>query len=133
MKGPRLSTRTRTSLALRVWRSYARVRWNYHRVPLPKLVGQLGKGSAGAVEITPERLGKAVQKALTVRHPPRCLIASLVLYDMLRGDDKRPELVIGLPASPTDKDAHAWIELDGVDVGPPPGRGTHQALARYGA
>jgi hypothetical protein len=130
----RLSTRARAALALRVWRSYARVRWNLRRVPLPVLVARLGKGSAGSARIEPERLGKAVQKALTVRdHPPRCLIASLVLYDMVRGDDERAELVIGLPASPTDKDAHAWIEIDGVDVGPPPGRGTHEALARYGS
>ena len=42
-----------------------------------------------------------------------------------------PELVIGLPREPKDKDAHAWVELHGMDVGPPPGRGLHEELARY--
>jgi hypothetical protein len=65
-------------------------------------------------------------------HPPRCLSAALVLYDILRAADEPAELVIGLPESPTTKDAHAWIEIDGVDVGPPPGRGSHRELARYG-
>ena len=132
MMRSRLSPRERITLALHVWRSYARVRWNLNRTPLPELVSRLGKGEPSPVDLGPERLGRAVQKALTVRHhPPRCLIASLVLYDILRGGDRKPELVIGLPASPTTKDAHAWIEIDGVDVGPPPGRGKHQELARY--
>lgn len=41
-------------------------------------------------------------------------------------------LVIGLPEEPVDERAHAWVELEGRDVGPPPGRGNHVELARYG-
>jgi hypothetical protein len=42
------------------------------------------------------------------------------------------EVVIGLPQEPLDNKAHAWVEIDGVDVGPPPGRQGHEELARYG-
>jgi hypothetical protein len=131
----RLSPVERSVLATRVWRSYVRVRRSLHRRPLPELVALLGTRSRGpAAGIPPERLGRAVQKALTIGgRPPRCLIASLVLYDLLRGENERAEIVIGLPATPTTKDAHAWVEIDGVDVGPPPGRGTHHELARYGS
>lgn len=132
MTRPRLSSRERTALAIRVWRSYARVRWNLRRRPLPDLVSRLGRAPT-TIDLPPERLGRAVQKALTIgSRQPRCLIASLVLYDLLRGERRDVELVIGLPGSPTTKDAHAWIEIDGEDVGPPPGRGTHRELARYG-
>ena len=131
----RLSPLERSLIAARVWRSYARVRLRLRRRPLPELVATLGTpGRVGGTDLSPERLGRAVQKALTIRgHPPRCLIASLVLYDLLRGEDERTEIVIGLPSTPTTKDAHAWVEIDGVDVGPPPGRGSHLELARYGS
>jgi hypothetical protein len=39
--------------------------------------------------------------------------------------------VIGLPSSPTDKDAHAWVEVRGIDIGPAPGRLGHAELVRY--
>ena len=133
MRG-RLPALERAALALRVWRSYGRVRWNLTRHPLPDLVSSLGTSAPDRTHLPPVRLGRAVQRALTVgNHQPRCLIASLVLFDLLRARDERAELVIGLPESPQTKDAHAWIEIDGVDVGPPPGRGTHRELARYGA
>ena len=135
MSRSRLSPLERSVLATRVWRSYVRVRRHLHRRPLPDLVATLGTpGQIGATGLSPERLGRAVQKALTIGgRPPRCLIASLVLYDLLRSEEARAEIVIGLPETPTTKDAHAWVEIDGVDVGPPPGRGTHRELVRYGA
>jgi hypothetical protein len=43
------------------------------------------------------------------------------------------ELVIGLPADARDHLAHAWIEVNGVDVGPPPGRYGHSPIAKYGS
>jgi hypothetical protein len=64
---------------------------------------------------------------------PRCLTAALVLYRLLREQGESAELVVGLPREPLDKTAHAWIEVDGVDVGPPPGRQGHEELARYGS
>ena len=135
MNRSRLSPLARSVLAARVWRSYARVQLLLRRRPLPELVANLGAARrVGLAGLPPERLGRAVQKALTIGgNPPRCLIASLVLYDLLRGDEPRTEIVIGLPSTPTTKDAHAWVEIAGVDVGPPPGRGTHQELARYGS
>ena len=58
-------------------------------------------------------------------------MSSLVLYRLLREQGDDAELVIGLPQTPADKDAHAWVELAGRDVGPPPGRGPHEELARF--
>ena len=40
------------------------------------------------------------------------------------------ELVIGLPEQAKDERAHAWVELEGRDVGPPPGRAGHLEMAR---
>jgi len=54
-----------------------------------------------------------------------------VLYRLLREQGDAAELVIGLPKNPADKSAHAWVELDGVDVGPPPGRNGHEQMARF--
>ena len=64
-------------------------------------------------------------------YQPRCLLRALVLFRELRRQGDPAELVIGLPRELVDKDAHAWVEIDGVDVGPPPGRGPHEPLARY--
>jgi hypothetical protein len=65
------------------------------------------------------------------RRRPRCLINALVLFRLLRADGQPAELVIGLVADAPDHEAHAWVELDGVDVGPPPGSGRHIPMARY--
>ena len=81
----------------------------------------------------PLRLANAVDRTLRLgRRRPTCLVSSLVLFRLLRAQGDAAELVIGLPASPRDKDAHAWVELEGTDVGPPPGRNGHVELARYG-
>jgi hypothetical protein len=53
------------------------------------------------------------------------------LFRLLHEQGDEAELVIGLPAAAATKDAHAWVEINGVDVGPPPGRGSHEVLARY--
>lgn len=44
---------------------------------------------------------------------------------------KVPELVIGLQETPADEDAHAWVELDGMEVGPAPGSGPLLELAHF--
>ena len=62
----------------------------------------------------------------------RCLVGSLVLLRLLRRAGTPAEIVIGLPKEPTSHEAHAWIEVGGVDVGPPPGRFGHRELSRYG-
>jgi Transglutaminase-like superfamily len=53
------------------------------------------------------------------------------LFKLLKAEGVNAELVIGLPASPESHIAHAWVEIDGRDVGPPPGRRNHEELARY--
>jgi hypothetical protein len=54
-----------------------------------------------------------------------------VLFRLLRAQGDPAELVIGLPHEPRDEEAHAWVEIQRVDVGPPPGKGSHEELARF--
>ena len=63
---------------------------------------------------------------------PRCLYNALVLYRLLREQGDQAVLVIGLPPTAANEEAHAWVELSGYDVGPPPGRNGHEPLARFG-
>ena len=90
-----------------------------HRVSLPPL--------------DPRRLGRLVFRILN-RRPlrPRCLTLSLVFFRMLVRQGTEAQLVIGLPPSPSSHEAHAWVEVSGLEVGPPPGRLGHEELARYG-
>lgn len=128
----RLPFSTRVRLALRIWRSYLRVRLSVKTTPLAGLTRQLGAARATEQHHPPELLGYAVGRSLRVgRHQARCLIGSLVLYRLLREQGDEAVLVIGLPPNAIDQTAHAWVELDGRDVGPPPGRGDHVALARF--
>lgn len=119
-------------LALRVWKSFVRVRWGLRRKALPVFVHELGQTSRDADRHSAAGLSRAVDRSLRVGSlRPRCLIAALVLYRLLREQGDEPELVIGLPHDPRDHLAHAWVEMAGEDVGPPPGRGTHTTMARY--
>jgi len=120
-----------------MWRILASFVWiasELRRRPLPEVVAGLrerGRGRPGAY-VHPRRLGQLVYRVLRLGPwRARCLFTSMVLYRLLREQGDEPELVIGLPREPRDKDAHAWIEMDGVDVGPPPGKGRHEQIARY--
>ena len=53
-----------------------------------------------------------------------------MLFRLLREQGDDVELVIGLPEEAADERAHAWVELHGRDVGPPPGRAGHEEMAR---
>src|SRR5262245_5187052 len=128
-----LSVPRKASLVLRSWYWFA-VSWTrLRRGTVPQVVTQLGRVTGRPDDaIPPIRLGRIVTRSLAIGpFRARCLFTSLVLFRLLRSQGDLPELVIGLPTEPRDKDAHAWIELDGRDVGPPPGRGGHQELARY--
>jgi hypothetical protein len=120
-------------MAIRIWTAFVRVRLTTKVHSLPVAVARLGAvGRAPRYRIAPRRLGSIVARVL--RFGPwraRCLWTALVLYGLLRDQGDRAELVIGLPLEPKDFDAHAWVEIDGRDVGPPPGRGRHEELARY--
>lgn len=120
-------------LAVRVLWTYVVVRGNLHRQPLPGLVARLGatSGPAGR-RYAPALLSWAVHRVLGMSPTEQtCLVRALILYRLLREQGDAPELVIGLPPRPTDHRAHAWVELDGVDLGPPPGRGAYEPFARY--
>ncbi len=123
----------RLHLLVRVWRAWAFIRRHRHR-PLPDLVRTLDEGARPhPSQVAPARLGRLVLRRLRLGPwQPVCLPRALVLYRLLREEGHRPALVIGLPPAPGDKDAHAWVEVDGVDVGPPPGRKAHVELVRYG-
>jgi hypothetical protein len=105
------------------------------RRPLPDVIGGLARVyRVRPARARPARLGLIVSRSLRVgRYQIRCLYTSLVLFRLLREQGVDADIVIGLPREPRDKDAHAWIEIDGRDVGPPPGRAQHVELARYGS
>lgn len=129
----RLTPRAKAALALRVWLSFARVRAGVRRTPLPDYVVRLGRPPRRSqLRRPPYLLSLAVHRTLDLGPiGPTCLVRSLVLFRLLRRQGDPAELIIGLPSTPLDKDAHAWVELDGRDVGPAPGRGNHEPLARF--
>lgn len=121
------------ALAGRIWVSYLRVVRLLRRQPLHDVIHALGRGSSrsDSPDVT-ARYSRAIHRVLRLGEKrPRCLPAALVLYRLLRAGNIPAELVIGLPATPTSPIAHAWVELNGRDVGPPPGRQHHEELARY--
>jgi hypothetical protein len=129
----RLNPLTKARLWLRIVRWYLVVRVRTGREPLPKLAARIGDvGPTRGDRIPPRQLAWAVDRTLHLgRRRPRCIFNALVLYRLLREQGDAAELVIGLPKNPADKSAHAWVELDGVDVGPPPGRNGHEQMARF--
>ena len=130
-----LSLRRKLRLAARVWLSLVHMRLRMLRSPLPRVAESLADGRPRRYrsEYSPATLSRAVHRWLQVGgRRPTCLISSLVLMDLLRGQGEPAELVIGLPPQAADHRAHAWVELEGRDVGPPPGRGEHVPLARFG-
>ncbi len=120
-------------LWLRIVRWYATVRIRTGREPLPGLAARIGDtGPARGRRLPPRQLAWAVDRTLHIgARRPRCIFNALVLYRLLREQGDAAELVIGLPRNAGDKDAHAWVELDGVDVGPPPGQNGHEPMARF--
>ena len=130
---PPLSFSAKAGLALRVWLLYPRVLVGLRRAQLPTYVASLGRPQRQRGErLSADRLSRAVDRSLRIgTRRPRCLVNALVLYRLLREQGDEAELIIGLPETPADKDAHAWVEIEGVDVGPPPGQSGHRELARF--
>jgi hypothetical protein len=126
--------RTATIAARSVW-LFVLVWIRVRRDPLPDVITELARVDHVRPPRTgPIRLGRIVSRSLSIgRHQVRCLYTSLVLFRLLHEQGVDADIVIGLPREPKDKDAHAWIEIDGRDVGPPPGRAHHVELARYGS
>jgi transglutaminase-like putative cysteine protease len=135
MKRDRLSPLSKCAIAVRAVRWFVVVRLRLHSRSLPEVVTDLGTVNRAyrSPRRRPARLGRIVSRVLRIGPwRARCLHTSIVLYRLLREQGDDAQLVIGLPLEPKDKDAHAWVEMDGHDVGPPPGRGEHVELARYG-
>ena len=121
----------RVRLALRVWATFARVHLGLRRGPLPAFVREFGRAPRSGDRHSPALLSLAVHRSLHIGPMrPRCLVNALVLYRLLREQGDAAEVVIGLPPDARDHAAHAWVELGGRDVGPPPGRGRHAEMAR---
>jgi hypothetical protein len=129
----RLTLLGKVRLLLRVWASFLTVQIQRRRHPLPELVRRLAAERRPLpYHLPPVRVGRIVVRSLSVGPlGPRCLTNALVHFRVLRLQGEPVELVIGLPDAASDKGAHAWIELAGRDVGPPPGRGDHEELVRY--
>jgi Transglutaminase-like superfamily len=130
---PRLPFRQKLMLGGRVLTAYVRVRRGLRGVELPVAVARLGAvGEATRRRHPPSRLSRAVDRTLRAApDDPTCLVRSLVLFRLLREQGDEAQLVIGLPERPATHEAHAWVELDGHVVGPPPGRAGHSEMARF--
>lgn len=121
------------ALASRIWLTYLRVATLLRRQPLHDVIGLLGRRSnrSNPPDVA-AHYSRAIHRALRLgNRRPRCLPSALVLYRLLRTRGIPAELVIGLPSTPISPIAHAWVELNGQDIGPPPGRHDHQELVRY--
>jgi hypothetical protein len=118
-------------LLARIWATALGVSIGIQRERLPNLVARLSKdGSRTRMPVG--LLTRAVSRGLRIGPwQPRCLVRALVLYRLLRAQGEEAVLVIGLAEQRPSHEAHAWVELDGRDVGPAPGAYGHRALARY--
>lgn len=123
----------RVALAMRLWWWSFGARMALRRRPVADIVASYVPGPARRQPLPPRRAGWLVGRAL---NPPfvrtRCIVGALVLCRLLRQQGTEAVLVIGLPEQRPSKDAHAWVEVEGIDVGPPPGRARHRELVRYG-
>lgn len=125
---------SRARLAIRIWSRYVVVRVLLaRRIPLAETIDTLrSRPRALPIHQEPWQLGRSVVKALKVgKYQPRCLTMALIHFTLLNDNGMDGQLVIGLPENARSQRAHAWIELDGVDIGPPPGRHGHQEMVRY--
>lgn len=131
----RLGPAAKAGLALLVLFDFLVVRLRVSRRPLPDLARRLGgPARVRTPALAPRRLGRIVDRVLRLGpYRPRCMVLSLVFYRLLRRQGTDAEVVIGLPPAAESHHAHAWVEVEGEVVGPPPGRMGHAEMARYGA
>jgi hypothetical protein len=117
----------------RVWATFFGLVVRLRRRTLPEVVDALNAAPRRHPRRRPPgRLSRTSYRLLRLGpYRPRCLYRALVLFRLLRLQGDRPVLVIGLPEAATGKDAHAWVELEGEDIGPPPGRAGHAPFVRY--
>jgi len=112
-------------LAILAWRGLA-------NRPLPEFVRSWSDEVEGVEAREPSQWSRTVDRALKVGSwRPRCIIRAMVLYRLLAENGNDPVLVIGIGDSALSKDAHAWVELDGREMGPWPGSGGMPRLASF--
>lgn len=123
----------RVRLARRVIARYIAVRVLLARLPLPRVVDTYSeKASPPTSVIEVKSLRRAVDRLLVLPgRPLRCLPRALVLYSMLIEEGHEARIAIGLPEVSTTIRAHAWVEVEGIDVGPSPGRDGHAPMVLY--
>lgn len=128
-----LSLLAKPMLAIRVYAVYLHVMATLKTRPLPELVARLGSPRRKARHHhPPRRVATAVHALLRIGdRRPRCLIGALVLFRLLKEQGDPAVLVIGLPDEGEDPTAHAWVEIGGWDLGPPPGKGHHVEMVKY--
>ena len=132
MDEPRVRLALKVWLLWRVWWMAAGVSIALRRRPLPGLAARWAGAADGSRPLPVALLSRAVTRGLRVGPwAPRCVIRSLVLYRLLREQGEDAILVIGTRPVPTSSDAHAWVELAGIDVGPAPGSRGYVELTRY--
>jgi Transglutaminase-like superfamily len=128
-----LSWPRKLALAGRIWRSLLGIELGLRRHGLVPVVDGLSLVRHSVAPLPARRWSGIVSRTLRAGpYRPRCLIQALVLFQLLRAQGEPAQLVIGLPQDGADSMAHAWVEVDGIDVGPAPGRDRHEELARYG-
>jgi hypothetical protein len=123
------------ALGMRIWLSFFRVRLLLERRSLPGLARELASMDTARRRTIyhPQTLSRGIHLVLRIgRRRPTCLLNSLVLMDLLRRQGDEAQLVIGLPPKAQNHHAHAWVELDGREIGPPPGRLGHAEMVRFG-
>jgi Transglutaminase-like superfamily len=124
------SRSSRLAWLFRLWLEFGQVVLVVRRRPLPGTVGSMGPARPHP---DPLWLSRLVDRRLRLGSKrPRCLLRALVLARLLRRCGACAQVVIGLTPESSTKDAHAWVELDGADIGPWPGRTGHVELVRYG-
>ncbi len=128
-----LSIFAKAVLAARIWAAFVHTRILERRLPLPDVTRRLADGGERVrTRVDPGRLGGIVGRVLRIGPwRPRCLFSALVLFRLLHKQGDTAELVIGMPIRPQSKNAHAWVEVTGLDVGPPPGGRGRVPLARF--
>ncbi|MPZ70007.1 MAG: lasso peptide biosynthesis B2 protein [Actinobacteria bacterium] len=126
-----LSRFQKLTLAARIVTLGAIAERKLDREPLPDLVVSWGspRPTRGNERLSPHGLGRVVARVLGERR--RCVVQSLVLHRLLAAQGDRPELVVGIPGAAENHNAHAWVELDSVEVGPPPGSSGNLEMARF--
>jgi hypothetical protein len=111
---------------------YVRVRIDLSRYSLPEVVALYSRRTPSSHHYPVPTLRRGVDRLLVLPgRPMRCLPRALVLYSLLVEQEQDPRLVLGLPTVATSTRAHAWVEIDGVDVGPSPGQDGHQPMSAY--